>query len=624
MKLQFIALDKLCVSKANMRFAKKAPDVSDILPTVRARGVIQPLIVRPATGASEPDCFEIVAGSRRFHAAYLVAGERRTTEGTDPAPEMLPCAILDSGDDADAIEASLIENIARLAPDEVSQWQCFTRLVREGRGIADIAATFGLPELAVRRVLVLGNLLPRIRELYRREQIDAATVRHLTLASKTRQKEWLALRDDPDAHAPTGYQLKGWLFGGQSIPARHALFDVAASGLETVADLFGEDSYFCDAQAFWTMQQSEVEARRSAFLEAGWAEAIVIPTDTRFHSWEYERAGKRKGGRVYIDLHADGEVVFHEGYVSRKEAARLARAAAGDDACENGSVAVRPELTSITRGYLDLHRHAAARAELLSRPGMALRLMLAHAIAGSPLWRVDREPQTSRNEDVCASLAASRAEAEFETRRRAVLGVLGFSEEEPCVTGGNGYDQDLVCILRRLLELPDPVVMEVLCVVMGETLAAGSRAVDALGLEMNLAMADWWQADEAFLSTLRDREVLVRMVAEVAGEPVAKANAGAKLKVLKAILRDHLEGSNGRARVEGWVPRWMMFPATAYTARSGEGLSCGDGAGGDAPVQAALDPVERGAGDGGDTPEQAAMSEPDETAKADESERLAA
>ncbi|WP_174549185.1 hypothetical protein [Novosphingobium rosa] len=42
MKLDFIDLGKLSVSKANMRFSKKAPDVSDILPTVRQRGVIVP------------------------------------------------------------------------------------------------------------------------------------------------------------------------------------------------------------------------------------------------------------------------------------------------------------------------------------------------------------------------------------------------------------------------------------------------------------------------------------------------------------------------------------------------------------------------------------------------------
>ena len=209
MKLLFLPLDKLVVSKANMRYGKKAPDVSDILPTVRSRGVIQPVIVRPNCA---PDGFEIVAGSRRFHAAKIVAEERRAAGDTTPEPQdsMMPCAILDDGDDAAAIEASMIENMARLDPDEVTQWETFTRLVREGRKVEDIAATFGLPDLTVKRVLALGNLLPAIRDLYRKERIDAATVRHLTMASKSQQKAWLALADDENAYLPTGHQLKAW------------------------------------------------------------------------------------------------------------------------------------------------------------------------------------------------------------------------------------------------------------------------------------------------------------------------------------------------------------------------------------------------------------------------------
>src|SRR3546814_14170992 len=74
MELQFIELGKLSVSKANMRYAKKAPDVSDILPTVRKRGIIVPVLVRPNCA---PDAYEIVAGARRFHAASIVADERR-------------------------------------------------------------------------------------------------------------------------------------------------------------------------------------------------------------------------------------------------------------------------------------------------------------------------------------------------------------------------------------------------------------------------------------------------------------------------------------------------------------------------------------------------------------------
>src|SRR3546814_3563962 len=81
------------------------------------------------------------------------------------------------GDDADAIEASLIENMARLDPDEVTQWESFVRLVKEGRKVEDIAATFGLPDLAVKRVLALGNLLPRIRTMYAKEEIDRKSTR---------------------------------------------------------------------------------------------------------------------------------------------------------------------------------------------------------------------------------------------------------------------------------------------------------------------------------------------------------------------------------------------------------------------------------------------------------------
>ena len=564
MKLNFIPLDKLVVSKANMRFGKKAPDVSDILPTVRSRGILQPVIVRPNCA---PDGYEIVAGSRRFHAAKIVAEERRAAG--DATPEPMPCAILDEGDDAAAIEASMIENMARLDPDEVTQWENFTRLVREGRKVEDIAATFGLPDLTVKRVLALGNLLPAIRDLYRKERIDAATVRHLTMASKSQQKAWLALADDENAYLPTGHQLKSWLFGGQSIPVKHALFDVEASDLATIADLFGEDRYVADADAFWSAQNAEIEARRAAYVEQGWADAIVVPPSDHFSTWEYEKAGKRKGGRVYLDVRATGEVIVHEGYVSGKEARRIAKAEGSENG--TGQKAARPEVTSTMQTYVDLHRHAAVRAALTGHPAVALRLMVAHAIGGSHLWRVSPEPQSTRNDEVRDSLDNAQAEADFDERRRAVLAVLGFSAEEPTVTGGNGDDYGVVGIFQRLLDLPDAVVMEVIAIVMGETLGSGSAAVEAVGMEIGVDMARCWRADDAFFSLVRDREVLTRIVAEVAGETVASANAGEKTKTLKRIVRDHLDGANGRDRRENWVPRWMAFPPAAYTARGGVG-----------------------------------------------------
>lgn len=556
MTLVFIDQDKLSVSKTNMRYGKKAPDVSDLLPTVRKRGVIQTLLVRPNC---QDGHFEIVAGARRYHAALIVA--RETGEA-----EPLPCRILSETDDAAAIEASMIENLARLDADEVTQWETFTRLVKEGGDVADIAATFGLPDLTIARVLALGNLLPRIRSLYASEKIDRATVRHLTLASKSQQRAWLALFDDPDSYVPTGHQLKAWLFGGQSIPARFALFDLDGFKGATVADLFGDDRYFADADAFWSAQNEAIEARRVAYLEEGWSDVVIVPPSDHFQTWEFEKAPKRKGGRVYVDVRSNGEVTFYEGYMTRKEAQRVARG----DAPEVAKIA-RPEVTSTMQTYLDLHRHAATRAALLCHPGVALRMMVAHAIGGSHLWRVSPEPQTTRNDEVRESLETCRGETVFDERRRAVLAVLDFSAEEPTVTGGNGDDYGVAGIFLRLIDLPDPVIMEIITVIMGETLASGSAAVAAVGVQIGVDMADWWQADAAFFELSRDKEVLARIVAEVAGETVATANAGEKTKTLKRIVRNHLDGADGRAKVERWVPKWLGFPASAYTSRGGVG-----------------------------------------------------
>jgi ParB family chromosome partitioning protein len=421
--------------------------------------------------------------------------------------------------------------------------------------------------LAVRRTLALGNLLPRIRDLYRRDKIDAATVRHLTLASKARQRDWLALWDDPQAHCPTGWQLRGWLLGGQAISADYALFDVEESGLALVADLFAEQRYVADPDAFWTAQNAAIEARRAAYLEAGWSAVEIIGPTQQYQGWEQVKTPKRKGGRVYIEVRANGEVVFHEGYRTRKEARRIER---GETPEAAQARQVRPEVSGPLQVYIDLHRHAAVRAALLSRPKVALRLMVAHAIAGSPLWRVEAEPQLARSDAIAESVETCRGETVFDAKRRRMLAVLGFDPEAPTIRGGHGGHGG-VGVFLALLDLPDAKLMDVIAVLMGETLAAGSAAVEAVGSELGVRMADWWQADTAFLELVRDREVLAHIVADVAGPTVADANAGETGKTLRRIVADHLAGAGGRAKVEHWIPRWMAFPPSAYTARGGVG-----------------------------------------------------
>ncbi|WP_157219174.1 ParB/RepB/Spo0J family partition protein [Flavisphingomonas formosensis] len=569
MKLDHIPFRQLIVSPANMRAGRKPPRIDDILPSIRARGILVPLLVRPAappdgTPPDDTQVYEIVAGRRRYEAVRALAAEQQ--EEAEP----IPCAIVAAGDDAAAVEASLIENLARLDPDQVSQWETFTRLVREGRTPEAIAATFGLADAAVRRVLALGNLLPRIRDLFRKEQIDAASLRHLTMASKRRQRDWLALHDDPEARAPVGAQLKAWLLGGQSIPARHALFDLDGYAGETVADLFGEDRYFADPDAFWQAQNEAVAARRDAYLDAGWSEVILLEPGSLFHSWDHEKTPKRKGGRVYVEVRQSGEVCFHEGYRNRAEIRRAARGEAEPETVKPP----RPEVASALQDYLDLHRHAVVRAQLTGFPDVALRLLVAHAIAGSPLWTVRREPQASRSEAVSESLAAAPAETAFALSRRRALGLLGLAEDEPAVVGctPDGTQGDrLTATFLHLLALDEAAVKAIAAVAIGETLASGSPVIAALGCVLGVDMAQWWRADEAFLALVRDREVLGAMVEEVAGETVARANAKETGRVLRRIIGDHLAGAEGRPKFEDWVPRWLAFPPAAYTERGGVG-----------------------------------------------------
>ncbi|NML10684.1 ParB/RepB/Spo0J family partition protein [Sphingobium sp. AR-3-1] len=554
MELKHIDIACLSISPANMRGVKKAPDLTNILPSVRARGILVPLIVRKN---GSPDSYEIVAGKRRYHAALAVAEEGGSI---DP----LPCAIMEAGDDAAALEASLIENIARLDPDEMTRHETFTRLVREGRSVEDISLTFGLTELQVKRTLALGNLMPRIRNLYRSDRIDSVTARHLTLATKAQQRDWLALLDSETDHAPTGQNLKSWLMGGAAISTKVALFDLATYSGEIVSDLFGEDSYFACPSDFWTAQMAAVEERAASYREAGWPDVVVMERGEYFHIWEHERCPKKKGGRVYVAISHRGEVSFHEGYLTTKEARKRERG-------EVGTKPVRPEVSAPIQNYVDLHRHTAVRASLLSLPAMTLRLMLAHAIVGSPLWRVDVEKQRANNGAIAESVEACASEAIFDGKRREVLTLLGFDPEAPTITGGYAGEDGLPGLFVHLLDLSDEAVLSVLSVVMGETLTAGSAMIELLGALLNVDLPAVWQADDALLDSIRDREVIGQIVAEVAGDAVATANAGESVKVQRQIVRDCLAGTDGRTKVDGWVPRWMAFAPSTYTDRGGVG-----------------------------------------------------
>jgi ParB family chromosome partitioning protein len=550
MTIQHINLTDLTPAALNVR-KTGAKEVADLIHSIRAIGLLQPLLVRETS-----DGFEVVAGQRRYHA--LVA----LTEETDLEP--VPCMVMTAGDDAAAVEASLAENIARLPMDEVDQYRAFAKLVSGGKSVEDIAFSFGITDRLVRQRLALGNLHGPILTAYRKGDLDAGTLRSLTLATKTQQKAWWALVKDEEAYAPMGRALKDWLFGGAQIPTANALFDAEAAGLAVVSDLFGENAYFADSEAFWLLQNVAIAEAVEACRAEGWAEVIVMERGAYWASWDHVATSREEDGKVFITCSSQGEVKIEEGYLTQAEARRNAKGGAGDtDKPE------RPETTKAMDNYLQLHRHAAVRADLLSRPNNALCLIAAHMIAGSSLWTVEADPQRAAKEEIADSLEANKAQQAFEAERGEIASLLMLDDPASLMTNRGTYapSPQLADIYATLTGLTQNDVLRILTFLMANSLEAGSEMVESLASAFQTDMQAPWSIDETFFDLLRDKEAINGMVAEIAGETAAKENITATAKTQKAIIKTCLDGSRP-VKIEGWMPRYMAVPQAGYTTRN--------------------------------------------------------
>ena len=551
--LQHIPLADLKVSKLNVR-KHGAKDIDSLAASIAAIGVIQPLLVR-----KNCEGFDVVAGQRRYLAA------RRLVAAEHPHADPLPCMVLGEDDDATAIEASLIENIERLPMDEMDQFEAFAQLRAKGLDEAAIASHFGVSGQIVKRRLALAKLDPDIRRLYRAGEIDAETLRLLTLATRERQKAWLALASDPKQDPPPRWQLKAWLLGGAEIATSAALFDEAQYDGAIVADLFGEQRYFADPDAFWRLQNAAIADTRDKLLASGWAHVHVLEPGTHLDAWDYDSATKADGGAVYIEVEDDGHVTIRKGLrPKRKRARKDERGASAPDA--QNAAAERPEMTQALASYVDLVRHSAVRLAVARAPKVALRLLLAHVIGGAKWWKVEPERQAPHNEAIGTAIGALPTQVAFNTLRDEMASVLGLGDDEESLVAYDASGARTAAVFAKLLEMPDKDLNRLLAVVMAETLAAGTALIDTLGQQLTVDVGATWQPDETFFGLLRDRDSIGTMLTEMIGKRAADSYLTGTGTAKKDIMRKALAG-DGRSKVTGWLPRYMAFPQGGYTER---------------------------------------------------------
>jgi ParB family chromosome partitioning protein len=110
--------------------------------SLKARGVLQPVLVRPREGGG----YELIAGERRWRAARLA--------GMDAIP-----AIVRPGDDAASLELALIENMAREDLNPVEEARACAALVEElGLTREEVGRRIGRSRVAVSNLMRLLDL----------------------------------------------------------------------------------------------------------------------------------------------------------------------------------------------------------------------------------------------------------------------------------------------------------------------------------------------------------------------------------------------------------------------------------------------------------------------------------
>jgi ParB family chromosome partitioning protein len=162
-ELQQLRLDRIQPGKFQPRQAMDPERLSELAASIKAQGVIQPIVVRPIGGTR----FEIIAGERRWRAAQL-AGLAE-----------IPALVREVPDQA-VVAMALIENIQREELTPLEEAQALHRLIAEFKYThQQTADALGRSRASVSNLLRLLDLPPAIKQLLEQHQLEMGHARAL-------------------------------------------------------------------------------------------------------------------------------------------------------------------------------------------------------------------------------------------------------------------------------------------------------------------------------------------------------------------------------------------------------------------------------------------------------------
>lgn len=266
-QIQLIPLNKLVVSKTNVRKTDRKADLEPLAASISAHGLLQNLTV----SAREDGKYAVEAGARRHGALKLLA-----QKGERAKDWPVPCVVIDA---ARAGEASLAENIQRVDMNAMDEVEAFAALIEGGATIDDVARRFGATVRHVEQRLALARLSARIRAAYRNGEINLDVARAFCLSDDhgAQERVFKGLpKPITNAHLVRNALTQGRIPATDRLAVFVGIERYSAAGGRIVQDLFEPDITFLeDGDVLQRLALEQAERLREEALSEGWGWAEI-------------------------------------------------------------------------------------------------------------------------------------------------------------------------------------------------------------------------------------------------------------------------------------------------------------------------------------------------------------
>ncbi|WP_417308999.1 ParB/RepB/Spo0J family partition protein [Devosia sp.] len=159
-----LPVDFLVANRANPRHEFDPNQLEELTSSIREKGIMQPLLVRPT---EDPNMFEIIAGERRWRAAQRA--------GLHDVP-----VLIREVDDKEALELAIIENVQRVDLNPLEEAMGYEQLIEQfDYTQQDLAQVIGKSRSHVANTLRLMKLPTDVRDMVGRGELTAGHARTL-------------------------------------------------------------------------------------------------------------------------------------------------------------------------------------------------------------------------------------------------------------------------------------------------------------------------------------------------------------------------------------------------------------------------------------------------------------